>query len=94
MADTTNHTFTTGDWEAPSDAVQGTGARTISFSLGVGREGQFAFAANKPADNFRGTPLAAVRGGHREAPDTYTLASGDKLWAKAAPGSVLVIDRG
>ena len=95
MTDTANHVFTTADWEAPSDAVQGTGARTLTFFLGVGRNGQFAIARNtKPSGSLVGTTLAAVRNGNREEPDTYTLSDGEKLWAKAAPAAVLVIDRG
>lgn len=94
MTDTTNHIFTTGDWEAPSDAAQGTGARTLTIFLGTGTGGSFAFAATKPAAEFVGTPLAVLDRHGRETPDTYTLADGEKLWAKSAPGSVLVIDRG
>ena len=94
MPDTALHTIPDASaeaWHAPPDSIQGTGARTITFTCDSA-VARYAFGASAPAggggDHGHPFPCPQTTG-----PTAWDLASGEKLWVFGRAGTKISIDR-
>ena len=92
MTDTAQHAIPASQsdaWSAVPDSVQGTGARTLTFSCDQ-KTARYAFGTAAPSEALWGHNFPCTL---TTEPVAWDLADGERLWVHGRAGTKITIDR-